>query len=90
MNLRKRLYWRFMVVHQDHPYSFSPTVCIKLICKRFRINPNSGSITERFEFKMDNDTQVFRSCSATLNGELFVFGGYDSGKNQGKQVIILS
>ena len=31
---------------------------------------------------MDDDTEVYRSCSATLNGELFVFGGY----NQKKQV----
>ena len=41
-----------------------------------------GGITENFEFKMDDNTEVYQSCSATLNGELFVFGGY----NQKKQV----
>lgn len=40
------------------------------------ININLGGITENFEFKMDDDTEVHRSCSSTLNGELFVFGGY--------------
>ena len=38
-------------------------------------NINLGGVTENFEFKMDDDTEVYRSCSATLNGELFVFGG---------------
>ena len=36
---------------------------------------------------MGPDTSVYKSCSATLNGELFVFGGYGSTKN--KQVIFL-
>ena len=26
---------------------------------------------------MDENTQVRRSCSALLNGELFIFGGYN-------------
>ena len=39
-------------------------------------------MTENFEFKYDDDTQVVRSCSALLNGEFFVFGGY----NEQKQV----
>ena len=45
-----------------------------------------GGITENFEFKTDDDTQVLRSCSALLNGELFVFGGY----NFRRQVVTLS
>ena len=32
-------------------------------------------MTEGFEFHVDEDTEVVRSCSAMLNGELFVFGG---------------
>ena len=34
-----------------------------------------GGVTENFEFQLDDDTEDYRSCSATLNGELFVFGG---------------
>ena len=29
---------------------------------------------------MNDDTEVYGSCSATLNGELFVFGGSSSRK----------
>ena len=36
---------------------------------------------------MGPDTSAYYSCSATLNGELFVFGGEGSGQN--KQVIFL-
>ena len=45
-----------------------------------------GGITENFEFQVDDDTEVYRSCSATLNGELFVFGGSATNKNQKRQV----
>ena len=34
---------------------------------------------------MGPDTSAYKSCSAKLNGELFVFGGEGSSKN--KQVI---
>jgi len=44
---------------------------------------NLGGVTENFEFEMDDDTEVYRSCSATLNGELYVFGGF----TQSKQVL---
>ena len=43
-----------------------------------------GGIEENLEFTMGPDTSAYRACSATLNGELFVFGGGDS---QNKQVI---
>ena len=36
---------------------------------------------------MGPDTSAYGSCSAKLNGELFVFGGNDS--SQAKQVIFL-
>ena len=35
---------------------------------------------------MGLDTSAYRSCSAKLNGELFVFGG--DGNSQNKQVIL--
>ena len=35
---------------------------------------------------MGEDTEVYRSCSATLNGELFVFGGDSESNNMRKQV----
>ena len=37
---------------------------------------------------MDDDTEVYRSCSATLNGELYVFGGSNTSNNRQKQVLI--
>ena len=43
-------------------------------------------MTENFEFKINDDTEVYRSCSSVLNGELFVFGGSNSGNNGKKQV----
>ena len=49
----------------------------------FSLTLNLGGVTENFEFKMDDDTEVYRSCSATLNGELYVFGGF----TQSKQVL---
>ena len=36
---------------------------------------------------MDDDTEVYNSCAATLNGELFVFGGNSSSNDKKKQVI---
>ena len=38
---------------------------------------------------MDEDVQVYRSCSATLHGELFVFGGYATSMDKRKQVSTL-
>ena len=46
-------------------------------------NKISGGTTENFEFQINDDTQVLRSCSAILNGEVFVFGGdYTGPMNQ--------
>ena len=47
---------------------------------------NLGGVTENFEFKINDDTQVYDSCSSTLNGEVFVFGGYNTSNNWRKQV----
>ena len=43
-------------------------------------------MTENFEFKINEDTEVFYSCSAKLNGEVFVFGGSSTSNNRRKQV----
>ena len=34
-----------------------------------------GGVENNLEFTMGPDTSVYASCSATLNGQLFVFGG---------------
>lgn len=44
-------------------------------------NFDSGDITENFEFTINDDTEVQQSCSAMLNGELFIIGG-EYKKNQ--------
>ena len=48
-----------------------------------------GGITEGFEFQMDEDTEVYTSCSAQLNGEVFVFGGSNTNNNKKKQVNLV-
>ena len=45
-----------------------------------------GGTTANFDFKMDDDAEVYRSCSSLLNGELFVFGGSNTSNNRRKQV----
>ena len=52
----------------------------------FLNNLYQGGVTENFEFKINDDTQVFRSCSSTLNGEVFVFGGESTSNNLRNQV----
>ena len=49
---------------------------------------DSGGAQENFDFTMGPDTSARSSCSATLNGEMFVFGG--NGSSQNKQVIFLN
>ena len=51
----------------------------------YNFNCLEGGVTENFEFQLDDDTDVYRSCSATLNGEIFVFGGKRD--NKMKQVL---
>ena len=43
-------------------------------------------MTENFEFKINDDTEVYQSCSARLNGEVFVFGGFNTSNNRRRQV----
>ena len=48
------------------------------------LNIISGGLTDNFQFQMDDDTEVYGSCSASLNGELYVLGGNDIGRRQVK------
>ena len=87
--LRKRQFWRSILeVRQRHQFLFSPMVSNQLIFFH-RLKQFQGGVTENFEFQIDDDTEVFYSCSATLNGELFVFGGSSTSNNRRKQVLIL-
>ena len=43
-------------------------------------------MTENFDFKINEDTEVYYSCSSVLNGEVLVFGGYNTSNNRKKQV----
>ena len=45
-----------------------------------------GGINENFEFKFNDNTEVYNSCSSVLNGEVFVFGGSSTSNNRRKQV----
>ena len=55
----------------------------------FLIHLILGGITENFEFKINDDTDAYGSCSATLNGEFYVFGSYHSSGDIKKQVIVI-
>ena len=44
-----------------------------------------GGVEESLDFAMGQNTGAYWSCSATLKGELLVFGGYESTNK--KQVI---
>ena len=43
-------------------------------------------MTENFDFKINDDTDVWQSCSSLLNGEVYVFGGLSTSNNRRKQV----
>ena len=57
-----------------------------MLSSRFLNDFVLGGKTENFEFKMNDDTEVYYSCSSVLNGELFVFGGTTASNNRRKQV----
>ena len=55
---------------------------------RFLNNLNgSGGVDENLDFTMGPETTAQFSCSAKLNGELFIFGG---GGSEDKQVIFFN
>ena len=33
-------------------------------------------MTENFEFEIDEESEVWESCSAMLNGNMYIFGGH--------------
>ena len=43
-----------------------------------------GNVDDDIVFTYETDTEVFKSCAATLNGEFWVLGGY----YQKRQVIL--
>ena len=43
-----------------------------------------GNVDDDIVFTYETDTEVFKSCAATLNGEFWVLGGY----NQRRQVVL--
>lgn len=45
------------------------------MCQEMIIFIIKGGITQGFEFHINEDTEIIRSCSAMLNGEFFIFGG---------------
>ena len=47
----------------------------------FNINFQGGK-DENLDFKMGPNTSSYESCSSTLNGEMFVFGGSGVHKTQ--------
>ena len=51
-------------------------------------NFHQGGVTENFEFTINDDTEVRQSCSALLNGDLFVFGGTSTQRQVIEKVLI--
>ena len=45
-----------------------------------------GGVNKNFEFTINDNTEVYNSCSSMLNGEVFVFGGSSTSNNRRKQV----
>ena len=88
---RRKLFWHFIQGIQGHHILYSQTVSKNNELEEMTIFKIEGGITEGFEFHMDEDTEVVRSCSALLNGELFVFGGNSKKRQVGsKDLQILS
>ena len=50
----------------------------------FSVAPGKPSVDALTRFTYQTGTEVFHSCAATLNNEMFVFGG----RNQKRQVNI--
>ena len=73
--LRRKLFWLFIQGMPSHQFLSSLMVSNIYDDLKFILDTFEGGITEGFEFYMGEDTEVVRSCSAILNGELFVFGG---------------
>ena len=87
--LTKKQFWCLILHHLINHFSFNPMVSIHNSKARKKVSNSSncfeGGVSENFEFQLGDDTDAFRSCSAILNGELYVFGG----NNKKKQVFNL-
>ena len=82
---KRRQYWCLIpIMFQIHQFLSSQMVSIG--CWNFLNISIQGGVTENFDFKINDDTEVYWSCSSVLNGEVFVFGGYNTSNNRRKQV----
>ena len=54
----------------------------------FLIIIDVGEVDRYLNFKMESGTSVYKSCTATMNGGTFVFGGHydDKGGSNARQV----
>ena len=46
-----------------------------------------GNINENFAFEYEDGTTAMEGCGATLNGEFWYFGGWDSDKNVSTPIL---
>ena len=79
-NRTKNLSWYWILLDQAIDQFSSNMTVGNFSIKRDRIVMNeskniSGGINENFDFTMGPNTSAEVSCSAKLNGEMFVFGG---------------
>ena len=49
---------------------------LKFFLFEFLSKFNSGGVTENFEFEISEESEVWESCSAMLNGNMYIFGGH--------------
>ena len=73
-----------------YTYNRSP-VLIQPNGNRLTSDPYKSSVLgdkTEIEFKINEDTEVFHSCSSMLNDELFVLGGHSTSNNIQKQVVL--
>ena len=47
------------------------------LLNKYDFNNNSGEIDDDINFTYDTNTEVYYSCAASLNGEMWVLGGYN-------------
>ena len=47
-----------------------------------------GTVDADMDFEFGENTQSFRACGATLNGEFWVFGGHENQSRQVKSIRI--
>ena len=68
-------------------FSFNQFKIFQIMCQIFCkiIQIFSGNVEKNLKFNFGSSTRIDVSCGATLNGKLFIIGGY----NEKRQVINL-